>query len=547
MRPPRGARWRGRRAPSPAATCAHVAALVVLDRPRRDLHGLPGARPGQRRCARRQGALLGPGPARGDPPDPGTVRRRPDPRLRRAHGHHHRDQCPARASRHALCAGDHARLRRSARDRHAGAAAHLRPGDPQAGRPARARGRDSGRAWTPRAGSWSAPTRARCRTALEGLRAEGFESLAVVVLHAHRDPQLEREIGERARELGFGHVALSHEVDAEIGAVGRGDTTCVDAYLTPLIRDYVRTLLDELPGSSLRIMQSSGGLTDALRFRGPHAVLSGPAGGVVACARIARQLDLPQVIGFDMGGTSTDVSRFGGELERIYETETAGVRIRAPMMAIHTVAAGGGSLCRFDGLRMSVGPESAGAVPGPLCYGREGATELTITDVNLALGRGAGGPLPVPPGRGAGRRGARGPVRATPRVGARAHARAGRGGLCRDRRRVHGRGDPAGLGGAGTRRARSRARRLRRGGWPACLPPGAASGHSPDRLPPARRRALGSGDGARRRLLGRGAGRGRAGARRRAGSPPRAGARGAGGPRPRLPWPPTAWTTRAWR
>ncbi len=231
------------------------------------------------------------------------------------------------------------------------------------------------------------PDPARLRPELAELRAAGIDSLAVLVLHAHRNPELELEIGAVARELGFAHVALSHEVDAEIGAVGRGDTTCVDAYLTPLIRDYVHTLLEELPGSSLRIMQSSGGLTDALRFRGPHAVLSGPAGGVVAYARVAAPMGIERAIGFDMGGTSTDVSRWGGELERVYETETAGVRIRAPMMAIHTVAAGGGSLCRFDGYRMSVGPESAGAEPGPLCYGRPGARELTVTDVNLALGR----------------------------------------------------------------------------------------------------------------------------------------------------------------
>jgi 5-oxoprolinase (ATP-hydrolysing) len=225
------------------------------------------------------------------------------------------------------------------------------------------------------------------REQLEAARARGLESVAVVILHAHRNGAPEREIGAIARELGFGHVALSHEVDAEIGAVGRGDTTCVDAYLTPLIREYVRTLLAELPGSTLRIMQSSGGLTDAQRFRGPHAILSGPAGGVVAYARIARGRAAAPCIGFDMGGTSTDVSRFGTDFERVYEAETAGVRVRAPMLAIHTVAAGGGSLCRFDGYRLTVGPESAGAVPGPLCYGHTEARELTVTDVNLALGR----------------------------------------------------------------------------------------------------------------------------------------------------------------
>ncbi len=225
------------------------------------------------------------------------------------------------------------------------------------------------------------------RRALAPLLERGLTSLAVVVLHAYAAPELERELGAIARELGFAHVGLSSDVAAEIGVTARGDTACVDAYLTPLIRDYVDTLLSELPGSNLRIMQSSGGLTDARRFRGPHAILSGPAGGVVAYARIATAAGEPRAIGFDMGGTSTDVSRFEGEFERVYETETAGVRIRTPMMAIHTVAAGGGSVCRYDGYRMLVGPESAGALPGPLCYGHPDARELTVTDVNLALGR----------------------------------------------------------------------------------------------------------------------------------------------------------------
>ena len=225
------------------------------------------------------------------------------------------------------------------------------------------------------------------RRALRELRERGLRSVAVVLLHAYRAQALERELGALASEVGFEHVALSHEVAAEIGVLGRGDTTCVDAYLTPLIRDYVRTLQAELPGSSLRIMQSSGGLTDAQRFRGPNAILSGPAGGVVAYAHVASEMGLERAIGFDMGGTSTDVSRFDGEFERVYETETAGVRIRAPMMAIRTVAAGGGSLCRYDGYRMTVGPESAGAVPGPLSYRHPDATELALTDVNLALGR----------------------------------------------------------------------------------------------------------------------------------------------------------------
>jgi len=246
------------------------------------------------------------------------------------------------------------------------------------------------------------PEPKRLRAELAALRRSGLESLAVVVLHAYRGGELEREIGELAREAGFAHVALSHEVAPEMGLLARGDTACVDAYLTPLLREYVAELRRELPGSTLRIMQSSGGLADADRFRGPHAVLSGPAGGVVACASVAAQLDAPRAIGFDMGGTSTDVCRVATrpdgsvEFERVYESETAGVRIFAPMLAVHTVAAGGGSLCGFDGYRFKVGPESAGARPGPLCYGDPSAEELTVTDVNLALGRLVGDRFPFP-------------------------------------------------------------------------------------------------------------------------------------------------------
>ncbi len=229
---------------------------------------------------------------------------------------------------------------------------------------------------------------------LRNLHERGIDSLAVVILHAYRAPALEREIGDVAQRIGFSHVSLSAEVANEIGMVGRGDTTVVDAYLTPLIRDYVASLLAELPGSSLRIMQSSGGLTDAARFRGRNAVLSGPAAGVVACAHLARESGFGRAIGFDMGGTSTDVSCYEGDFEREYETEVAGVRLRAPMLAIHTVAAGGGSICRYDGFRFTVGPESAGASPGPLCYGQRQSSELALTDVNLALGRIVGDRFP---------------------------------------------------------------------------------------------------------------------------------------------------------
>jgi 5-oxoprolinase (ATP-hydrolysing) len=222
---------------------------------------------------------------------------------------------------------------------------------------------------------------------LLSLARRGIESLAIVVLHAYRSGELERRIADAARRIGFRHLSLSHEVAAEMGMVGRGDTTLVDAYLTPLIRAYIDGLLLDLPDSSIEIMQSSGGLSGAAQFRGKNAILSGPAGGVVAQARVAKEAGFTRAIGFDMGGTSTDVSRWDGELERTYEAEIAGVRIRAPMMAIHTVAAGGGSLCKYGSRRFTVGPESAGANPGPLCYGNPAAEALTVTDVNLYLGR----------------------------------------------------------------------------------------------------------------------------------------------------------------
>ncbi|HXX69277.1 MAG TPA: hydantoinase B/oxoprolinase family protein [Polyangiaceae bacterium] len=218
-------------------------------------------------------------------------------------------------------------------------------------------------------------------------RQRGIDSVAVVLLHAYAGADLEREIGALAVRAGFRHVALSHEVDPTMGFLARADTTTLDAYLTPMLRGYLAAISAELPGSTLRVMQSSGGLVDAARLRAPDALLSGPAGGVVAVAEIARAHGLDRAIGFDMGGTSTDVSRVGGEGDLVYEGEIAGVRVRAPALDIHTVAAGGGSVCRIDGHRLIVGPQSAGAEPGPLCYGRPEATSLTLTDVNLFLGR----------------------------------------------------------------------------------------------------------------------------------------------------------------
>ncbi|MCB9591350.1 MAG: hydantoinase B/oxoprolinase family protein [Sandaracinaceae bacterium] len=212
-------------------------------------------------------------------------------------------------------------------------------------------------------------------------------SVAIVVLHGPRVPALERSLAEQARAAGVPHVSVSHEVDHEQGLLARAETCVVDAYLTPLLRDYVATLSADLAGSTLRVMQSSGALTDAATFRGRDAVLSGPAGGVVALRWICAEAGIERAIGLDMGGTSTDVCRVAGAADRTYEARVAGVRLRAPMMAIHTVAAGGGSLCRLDGERLTVGPWSAGATPGPLCYGHPDATEPALTDVHVALGR----------------------------------------------------------------------------------------------------------------------------------------------------------------
>lgn len=233
-----------------------------------------------------------------------------------------------------------------------------------------------------------APDETATRAALASLRTR-VESVAIAVLHSHRNDTLERRIAVWARDVGFAHVVGSAELVAEGGFLARAETAIVDAYLTPLLRTYLARLQSALgPESTLRLMPSGGDLVPPARFRGPAAVLSGPAGGVVAVRALARDAALAEAIAFDMGGTSSDVSRVeDGQVSLVYETETAGTRIRAPMIDVHTVAAGGGSICRFDGLRLRVGPESAGARPGPLCYGASEATAVTVTDVNLALGR----------------------------------------------------------------------------------------------------------------------------------------------------------------
>ncbi|HEV7369318.1 hydantoinase B/oxoprolinase family protein [Arenibaculum sp.] len=213
----------------------------------------------------------------------------------------------------------------------------------------------------------------------------GIRAVAIAFIHAYRHPAHEKAVAALARSMGFPQVSVSHEVSPLMKLVGRGDTTVVDAYLSPILRRYVDRVASELGDVRLMFMQSNGGLTDARLFQGKDAILSGPAGGIVGAVRTSEMAGFDRIIGFDMGGTSTDVSHFAGEYERTFETVVAGVRMRAPMMRINTVAAGGGSICSFDGARLRVGPESAGANPGPACYRRGGP--LTVTDCNVMAGK----------------------------------------------------------------------------------------------------------------------------------------------------------------
>jgi 5-oxoprolinase (ATP-hydrolysing) len=226
---------------------------------------------------------------------------------------------------------------------------------------------------------------------LRAAYADGIHAVAIVLMHGYRYPAHEQALATLAREIGFPQVSVSHEVSPLMKLVSRGDTTVVDAYLSPILRRYVDQFERELTGgrgdsdTRLQFMQSNGGLTDAKLFHGKDAILSGPAGGIVGAVEVSRQAGFDRIIGFDMGGTSTDVTHWAGEYEREFVTEVAGVRLRAPMMSIHTVAAGGGSICTFDGARFRVGPESAGAAPGPAAYRRGGP--LTVTDCNVMVGK----------------------------------------------------------------------------------------------------------------------------------------------------------------
>jgi 5-oxoprolinase (ATP-hydrolysing) len=233
------------------------------------------------------------------------------------------------------------------------------------------------------------PDLVAARSELEKAKIDGIQAVAIVLMHAYRFPEHEKRLAKVARDIGFAQVSVSYEVSPLIKLVGRGDTTVVDAYLSPILRRYVAQVDKDLDtkrsAARLMFMMSSGGLTAAELFQGKDAILSGPAGGVVGMAETGRQAGFDRLIGFDMGGTSTDVSHFDGEYERAFETEVAGVRMRAPMMLIHTVAAGGGSILHFDGARFRVGPDSAGANPGPKCYRRDGP--LAVTDANVMVGQ----------------------------------------------------------------------------------------------------------------------------------------------------------------
>jgi 5-oxoprolinase (ATP-hydrolysing) len=223
------------------------------------------------------------------------------------------------------------------------------------------------------------------RADLEAAYRDGLRSIAIVFMHGYRFPDNEKIAAKIAQDTGFSQISVSHAVSPLMKLVARGDTTVADAYLSPILRRYVAQLMDELGDCRLMFMQSNGGLTDAQLFQGKDSILSGPAGGVVGMARTAAIASFERVIGFDMGGTSTDVAHFDGQFERTFDATVASVRIQAPMLDIHTVAAGGGSILQFDGARFRVGPGSAGADPGPLCYRRGGP--LTVTDCNVLLGK----------------------------------------------------------------------------------------------------------------------------------------------------------------
>ena len=223
------------------------------------------------------------------------------------------------------------------------------------------------------------------RQNLQAIYDEGIRSCAIALMHGYRYPDHEKAAAAIARNIGFTQVSVSHEVSPLIKLVSRGDTTVADAYLSPVLHQYLDRLTQALTQTRLMVMQSNGGLMEADRVKGKDVILSGPAGGVVGAVKTCAAVGIDRIIGFDMGGTSTDVCHYNGEYERVFDTEVAGVRLRTPMMAIHTVAAGGGSVLAFDGVKFKVGPESAGSNPGPACYRQNGP--LTVTDCNVMVGK----------------------------------------------------------------------------------------------------------------------------------------------------------------
>jgi 5-oxoprolinase (ATP-hydrolysing) len=223
------------------------------------------------------------------------------------------------------------------------------------------------------------------KTDLQRVYQIGISSCAIVFMHSYRYPEHENKVAKIAQKIGFTQISVSHQISSLFKLVARGDTTVVDAYLSPILRRYVDQVSNQLPGVKIMFMKSDGGLISADQFQGKDSILSGPAGGVVGAIQTSLRANFQQIITFDMGGTSTDVAHFNGEYERQFETEIAGVRMISPMMTINTVAAGGGSILSYQNGRFQVGPESAGANPGPACYRKGGP--LTVTDANVMLGK----------------------------------------------------------------------------------------------------------------------------------------------------------------
>ncbi len=223
------------------------------------------------------------------------------------------------------------------------------------------------------------------RQDLQEIYPQGINCCAIVLMHGYRYTQHELQVAKVAQEIGFTQISISHQVSPLMKLVSRGDTTVVDAYLTPILRRYIDRIADQLPDTQLMFMKSDGGLVSATNFQGKDSILSGPAGGIVGAVQTSQRAGFPKVVTFDMGGTSTDVAHYAGEYERELDSEIGGARMRVPVLAIHTIAAGGGSILSFDGISYRVGPESGGSNPGPACYRRGG--ELTVTDANVMLGK----------------------------------------------------------------------------------------------------------------------------------------------------------------